>query len=200
MITSDETVKLSDFSLSRIATIPHFPYTPEDPKERERSGREARRLWYRPPELLFRKKYYSFEVDIWAVGCLLGELTLGEPLFNGESEIEQLLKIFKLTGTPEEEVMKIIQKGNDNAEINLPDWKRVYFGNIFKEENSSEKREIINAYVPQREASLIKLFEMKGRIGFNGIDLLWKLLNLNPHERISAETALQHPFFDTIRQ
>ena len=96
--------------------------------------------------------------------------------------------------------MKIIQKGNDNAEINLPDWKRVYFGNIFKEENSSEKREIINAYVPQREASLIKLFEMKGRIGFNGIDLLWKLLNLNPHERISAETALQHPFFDTIRQ
>ena len=101
MITSDETVKLSDFSLSRIATIPHFPYTPEDPKERERSGREARRLWYRPPELLFRKKYYSFEVDMWAVGCLLAEMTLGEPLFNGESEIEQLLKIFKLTGRPE---------------------------------------------------------------------------------------------------
>jgi len=38
MISKDEIVKLSDFSLSRIATIPHFPYTPEDPKERERSG------------------------------------------------------------------------------------------------------------------------------------------------------------------
>lgn len=108
MVTTDECVKLTDFSLSRIATIPHFPYTPEDPKERERSGREARRLWYRPPELLFRKKYYSFEVDMWAVGCLLGEMTLGEPLFNGESEIEQLLKIFKLTGRPEQEVMNII--------------------------------------------------------------------------------------------
>ena len=88
MITKDEIVKLVDFSLSRIAAIPHFPYTPEDPKERERSGREARRLWYRPPELLFRKSIYSFEVDIWAIGCLLGELSLGEALFNGESEIE----------------------------------------------------------------------------------------------------------------
>ena len=82
-------LKLSDFSLSRIATMPHFPYTPEDPKERERSGREARRLWYRAPEMLFRKKLYSFEVDIWAVGCLMAEITMGgEPLFSGESEIE----------------------------------------------------------------------------------------------------------------
>lgn len=88
MLTKNEIVKLVDFSLSRIASIPHFPYTPEDPKERERSGREARRLWYRPPELLFRKKMYSFEVDIWAVGCLLAEFAMGEPLFNGESEIE----------------------------------------------------------------------------------------------------------------
>lgn len=81
-------VKITDFALSRIAVVPHFSYTPEDPKERERSGREARRLWYRPPELLYRKKFYSFEVDIWAMGCLLAELALGEALFNGDSEIE----------------------------------------------------------------------------------------------------------------
>ena len=109
MMGKDDTLKLVDFSLSRIAAIPHFAYTPEDPKERERSGREARRLWYRPPELLFRKKYYSFEVDIWAVGCLLGEMALGEPLFNGESEIEQLFKIFKFTGTPSQEAMEVIK-------------------------------------------------------------------------------------------
>lgn len=109
MMCKNDTLKLVDFSLSRIAAIPHFAYTPEDPKERERSGREARRLWYRPPELLFRKKYYSFEVDIWAVGCLLGEMALGEPLFNGESEIEQLFKIFKFTGTPSQEAMEAIK-------------------------------------------------------------------------------------------
>ena len=88
MITNDAVVKLVDFSLSRMVAIPHFSYTPEDPKERDRSGREAKRLFYRPPELLFRKKMYSFEVDMWAVGCLLGEFALGEPLFNGDSEID----------------------------------------------------------------------------------------------------------------
>jgi len=123
-------VKLVDFSLSRIASIPHFAYTPEDPKERERSGREARRLWYRPPELLFRKRMYSFEVDMWAVGCLLGEFCLGEALFNGESEIEQLFKIFKLTGSPSEEILELIRQGNDNEIINLPKWDRIHFGQV----------------------------------------------------------------------
>ncbi len=88
LVTDGDQIKIADFSLSRVVQVPHVPYTPEDPKERERSGREARRLWYRPPELLYRKNLYSFEVDMWALGCLLGELVLGEPLFNGESEIE----------------------------------------------------------------------------------------------------------------
>ena len=42
-------VKLADFTLSRLGSYPLVPYTPEDPKERDRSGREARRLWYRAP-------------------------------------------------------------------------------------------------------------------------------------------------------
>ena len=109
MITNEGVVKLVDFALSRISSIPHFAYTPEDPKERDRSGREAKRLFYRPPELLFRKKMYSYEVDMWAVGCLLAEFALGEPLFNGDSEIDQLFKIFKFTGTPSEEVLTAIR-------------------------------------------------------------------------------------------
>lgn len=128
MVSKNEIVKLVDFSLSRIAAVPHFPYTPEDPKERERSGREARRLWYRPPELLFRKRMYSFEVDMWAIGCLLAEFALGEALFNGESEIEQLFKIFKLTGSPTQEIIAQIKEGNDNEIVNLPQWERVHFG------------------------------------------------------------------------
>lgn len=79
------TVKISDFGLSRLVSMPHVPYTPEDPKERERSGREARRLWYRAPELLLRKHLYSFEVDVWAAGCILAEIVLTEPLFAGGS-------------------------------------------------------------------------------------------------------------------
>ena len=90
LLDSNEDVKLGDFSLSRIVMHPHVPYTPEDPKERERSGREARRLWYRAPEMLFRKNIYAFEVDIWSIGCIFYELFMGEPLFKGDNEVEQL--------------------------------------------------------------------------------------------------------------
>jgi len=83
ILVHDGIIKISDFGLSRLVTIPHIPYTPEDPKERERSGREARRLWYRAPELLFRKNLYSFEVDMWSLGCLFAEIVLNEPLFSG---------------------------------------------------------------------------------------------------------------------
>jgi serine/threonine protein kinase len=68
LIQNDGEIKLSDFTLSRIGTEPNHPYTPEDPKERERSTRETRRLWYRAPEMIFRKEIYSFEVDLWSVG------------------------------------------------------------------------------------------------------------------------------------
>ena len=44
--------------MSKFITVPLVAYTPEDPKDRERSGREARRLWYRAPELLLRKSIY----------------------------------------------------------------------------------------------------------------------------------------------
>ena len=77
-----------------------MPYTPEDPKDRERSRRESMRLWYRAPEVLLRKNIYSFEVDIWSFGCVLAEMALCEPFFQGESEIEQLFKIFRLIGSP----------------------------------------------------------------------------------------------------
>ena len=70
LVTSENQAKISDFTMSRIGVQPTIAYTPEDPKERDRSGREARRLWYRAPEMLFRKELYAYEVDLWSVGCL----------------------------------------------------------------------------------------------------------------------------------
>ena len=59
LINNEGIVKICDFALSKLTQVPHAEYTPEDPKDRERSQREARRLWYRAPELLIRKKIYS---------------------------------------------------------------------------------------------------------------------------------------------
>jgi len=53
--------------------------------------------WYRSPELLLSDRYNQ-EVDIWAIGCIMGEITDGEPLFPGESEIDQLFEIQKTLG------------------------------------------------------------------------------------------------------
>ncbi len=85
LIISEKTgnLKICDFALSKFISVPHIAYTPEDPKDRERSGREARRLWYRAPELLLRKSLYAFEIDMWSFGCLFAELAISEPLFNG---------------------------------------------------------------------------------------------------------------------
>lgn len=160
LITKEEEVKIADFSMSRIMTVPHVAYTPEDPKERERSGREARRLWYRAPELLFRKNIYSTEIDIWSVGCLLAEISTGEPIFNGETEVEQLFKIFKLFGTPEDEVLKLM-KNEGEASIHLPKWQSVDITKINCEKDSEDFKKLLSTYLPTRETSLIYLLEMK---------------------------------------
>ena len=54
--------------------------------------------WYRAPELLLGSSHYGKEVDMWAVGCIMGELIDGQPLFPGDSDIDQLFVIQKLLG------------------------------------------------------------------------------------------------------
>ena len=59
-------------------------------------------LWYRAPELLLGQQKYSASVDMWSVGCIMAELSSRRALFPGDSEIDQLFKIFRVLGTPDE--------------------------------------------------------------------------------------------------
>lgn len=59
--------------------------------------------WYRCPELLFGARQYGTGVDLWAVGCILAELLLRVPFLTGDSDIDQISKIFQMLGTPTEE-------------------------------------------------------------------------------------------------
>lgn len=56
--------------------------------------------WYRAPELLLGSRRYSGAVDVWALGCIMAELSDGQPLFPGESEIDQLYIIHKVLQQP----------------------------------------------------------------------------------------------------
>ncbi|CAD6264703.1 unnamed protein product [Miscanthus lutarioriparius] len=96
-------LKIADLGLSRAITVPVKKYT-----------HEILTLWYRAPEILLGATHYSTPVDIWSVGCIFAELVTNQPLFPGDSELQQLLHIFKLLGTPNEEVWPGVGK--------LPNW------------------------------------------------------------------------------
>mmetsp|Transcript_28133 Transcript_28133/g.42550 ORF Transcript_28133/g.42550 Transcript_28133/m.42550 type:complete len:116 (+) Transcript_28133:427-774(+) len=59
--------------------------------------------WYRAPECVLRSHHYKFESDVFAAGCIMGELYLQTPLFPGSSELDQLEKIFSILGTPKKD-------------------------------------------------------------------------------------------------
>nr|POF23722.1 shaggy-related protein kinase alpha [Quercus suber] len=62
--------------------------------------------YYRAPELIFGATEYTTAIDIWSAGCVLAELLLGQPLFPGESGVDQLVEIIKVLGTPTREEIK----------------------------------------------------------------------------------------------
>lgn len=82
-------VKLADFGLARAYSVPVRQYT-----------HEVVTLWYRAPEILLGSKFYSTPVDLWSTACIYVEMLNGLPLFPGDSEIDELYKIFKVLGTP----------------------------------------------------------------------------------------------------
>ncbi|XP_029357583.1 cyclin-dependent kinase 2 isoform X3 [Echeneis naucrates] len=80
-------------------------------------------LWYRAPEILLGCKYYSTAVDIWSLGCIFAEMITRRALFPGDSEIDQLFRIFRTLGTPEETVWPGVTSMPD-YKPSFPKWAR----------------------------------------------------------------------------
>jgi len=90
LIDKQGRVKLADFGLARtFQSLQSYTH-------------EVVTLWYRAPELLLGQQKYSASVDMWSVGCIMAELSSRRALFPGDSEIDQLFKIFRVLGTPDE--------------------------------------------------------------------------------------------------
>ncbi|RYR64368.1 hypothetical protein Ahy_A03g010488 isoform A [Arachis hypogaea] len=75
-------------------------------------------LWYRAPEILLGSHHYSTPVDVWSVGCIFAEMVNQRPLFPGDSEIDELFKIFRILGTPNEDTWPGV--------TSLPDFKSAF--------------------------------------------------------------------------
>ncbi|KAM0945427.1 putative protein-serine/threonine kinase CMGC-CDK-Pl family [Dioscorea sansibarensis] len=102
-----KSVKLADFGLARGFGLPVRTFT-----------HEVITLWYRAPEILLGSRHYSTPADVWSVGCILAEMVNMRPLFPGDSEIDELFKIFSVLGTPDEESWPGV--------TSLPDFKAAF--------------------------------------------------------------------------
>jgi len=157
LVSKEGVLKLADFGLARAFGIPVKNYT-----------NEVVTLWYRAPDILLGSKNYSTSIDIWSIGCIFVEMINMKPLFPGNSEQDQMKKIFKVMGTP------TVEKWPSVAD--LPEWKPENF----------------------EKYPGISLSSICPKLEPEGLDLLDKLLRCNPSERITAKKALEHPYFSDI--
>ena len=156
LVNENMDLKLCDFGFARLISG----------SSKERLTDYVATRWYRAPELLLTQGEYGPEVDYWAVGCIMGELVDGNPLFPGENEIDQLHCIQKVLGNFTDEQVYMfyanpIYSGKDLLEVDKPEtleWR--YLGKLQK----------------------------------NAINFMKGLLELDPKKRLNGVTVFQHPY------
>ncbi|OWZ51014.1 cyclin-dependent kinase 1 [Cryptococcus neoformans 125.91] len=120
LINKSGDLKIGDFGLARAFGIPLRTYT-----------HEVVTLWYRAPEVLLGSRHYSTAIDMWSVGCIVAEMATRQPLFPGDSEIDEIFRIFRVLGTPDEDVWPGV-RGLPDYKPTFPQWHPVELGDVIK--------------------------------------------------------------------
>ncbi|CAL5975154.1 Mitogen-activated_protein kinase [Hexamita inflata] len=126
--------------------------------------------WYRPPELLLGSPKYDKPVDMWAIGCILGEMLGQKPMFPGSSATSQIELVLQVTGRPSAE--------------DLQSLKSPYAAAMLEQLPQSKKKNLKELYPKASDEAL---------------DLMSKLLVFNPNKRLTVEQCIEHPFFTNFR-
>eukprot|EP00603_Paraphysomonas_imperforata_P004496 CAMPEP_0114426414 /NCGR_PEP_ID=MMETSP0103-20121206/7787_1 /TAXON_ID=37642 ORGANISM="Paraphysomonas imperforata, Strain PA2" /NCGR_SAMPLE_ID=MMETSP0103 /ASSEMBLY_ACC=CAM_ASM_000201 /LENGTH=701 /DNA_ID=CAMNT_0001595377 /DNA_START=98 /DNA_END=2203 /DNA_ORIENTATION=+ len=126
--------------------------------------------WYRAPELLLGSACYDFSVDMWAIGCIMGEITDGQPLFPGESEVDQLYIVQKIIGPLIPDHMDLFLSNPRFAGLKFPDMSRP---------ETLQKKYI-------------------GTLNKRSMNFIQGLLCMDPCGRPSSQDALGHSYFQGL--
>ncbi|GIQ81312.1 hypothetical protein KIPB_002254 [Kipferlia bialata] len=106
--------------------------------------------YYRAPELIFGATHYSFQIDMWSAGCVVAELLLGQPLFPGETGVEQLVEIIRVLGTPTREDIQEMNRSYTNYKF--PSIKPYPWSKVFRSRVPADALDFISkllVYKPQ---------------------------------------------------
>ncbi|CAH1173965.1 unnamed protein product [Phaedon cochleariae] len=149
LVDKEGHIKLADFGLSRSFSLPTRTYT-----------HEVVTMWYRAPELLLGAKMYCTGIDVWSLGCIMAEMLMKKALFPGDSEIDQLYKIFKVMGTPGEEVWEGVSLYPDYKPT-FPQWESVDLTNMIKFHTQEEEDFILHmlTYNPSKRKTAKELLK-----------------------------------------
>lgn len=126
-------------------------------------------LWYRPPELLLGARDYGPVIDLWGSGCIMAEMWTRTPIMQGKTEQHQLQLITQLCGSISKDVWPTVDQLDLFNEMELP------------QGHKRKVRDRLKPYVKDPQA----------------LDMLDKLLTMDPSKRLDADMALNHDFFWT---
>lgn len=171
LVSSQGQLRLADFGLARWLTA-----QADEPLTLPVCTR-----WYRPPEVLLGSSAYGFPVDLWSAGCILAEMFLRRPLFQGgrdgcsdaDNDLDQYLCLTRLCGAP--------------SAAAWPDSEALTgYKFVRPKPEAAHPRCLVKTLTQRIEQSPGAAL---------GIDLIDKLLQLDPAQRLSADAALDHDFF-----
>jgi serine/threonine protein kinase len=167
LVNATGKLKIADLGLARAVSLPIRPLT-----------HEVVTLWYRAPEVLLAGHggHYGPPLDIWSAGAILFEMVTSRPLFPGDSEIDQIFRIFRALGTPTEEAWPGVSALQDFSS-SFPQFQAKGLDAMVRERGGAEAADAFSAA---------------------GLDLMGQCLRFNPGERITARQALAHPYFDDL--
>lgn len=154
-------MKLCDFGLARSLTHEAHENEYTNPALTEYVATR----WYRAPEILLASPKYTKGVDMWSIGCILGEMLLGTPIFPGTSTFNQLERILKYIPTP--------------SKLDVDSIHSHYGPSVIERASSGQKK---------------SLEDLIPNISRESLDLIKRLLQFNPNKRITADEALTHPY------
>lgn len=164
VVKTDCTLKILDFGLAR-STGTSFMMTPY-----------VVTRYYRAPEVILGMGYTE-NVDIWSIGCIMGEIIRGAVLFPGSDHIDQWNKIIEQLGTPSRDFMERLLPTVRSYVENRPKYAGYSFDRLFPDVLFPDDH---------TDSSRIKASQAR--------DLLSKMLVIDPEKRISVDQALRHPY------